>query len=118
MTDALVLEDVRKSYGNREAVHGISLTVHEGEVFGLIGHNGAGKTTTLRMISTLLKITSGHISVYGHDVATDAESVREIISYLPEDAGAYKDMTGRAYLEFIQVLRLRGGEERHGRQGH
>ena len=63
MTDALVLENVRKSYGNREAVHGISLTVHEGEIFGLIGHNGAGKTTTLRMISTLLEITSGSISM-------------------------------------------------------
>lgn len=101
MTDALILEDVRKSYGNREAVHGISLNVREGEIFGLIGHNGAGKTTTLRMISTLLKITSGSIRVYGHDVSKEPEAVREIISYLPEDAGAYKDMTGRAYLEFI-----------------
>lgn len=101
MTDALILEDVRKSYGNREAVHGISLNVREGEIFGLIGHNGAGKTTTLRMISTLLRITSGSITVYGHDVAKEPEAVREIISYLPEDAGAYKDMTGRAYLEFI-----------------
>lgn len=101
MKDALILEDVRKSYGNREAVHGISLNVREGEIFGLIGHNGAGKTTTLRMISTLLKITSGSIKVYGHDVTKESEAVREIISYLPEDAGAYKDMTGRAYLEFI-----------------
>lgn len=101
MTDALILEDVRKSYGSREAVHGISLNVREGEIFGLIGHNGAGKTTTLRMISTLLRITSGSITVYGHDVAKEPEAVREIISYLPEDAGAYKDMTGRAYLEFI-----------------
>ena len=87
MVDALVLNDVRKSYGNREAVHGISLTVKEGEIFGLIGHNGAGKTTTLRMISTLLNITSGTISVYGYDVATEPGKVREIISYLPEDAG-------------------------------
>lgn len=101
MTDALVLQDVRKSYGNREAVHGVSLNVKEGEIFGLIGHNGAGKTTILRMISTILKITSGTISVYGHDVATEPDKVREVISYLPEDAGAYKDLTGRKYLEFI-----------------
>ncbi|MGN0098239.1 MAG: ABC transporter ATP-binding protein, partial [Candidatus Methanomethylophilaceae archaeon] len=111
MTDALVLENVRKSYGNREAVHGISLTVHEGEIFGLIGHNGAGKTTTLRMISTLLDITSGSISIYGHDVAKEPEAVREIISYLPEDAGAYKDMTGRAYLEFIARFFTSGKEK-------
>jgi len=99
--DALELKDVRKSYGEREAVHGITLSVKEGEIFGLIGHNGAGKTTTLRMISTLLGITSGSISVFGHDVATEPEEIRKIISYLPEDAGAYKDLTGRTYLEFM-----------------
>jgi ABC-2 type transport system ATP-binding protein len=111
MTDALVLNDVRKSYGNREAVHGITLSVKEGEIFGLIGHNGAGKTTTLRMISTLLRITSGSIQVYGHDVATEPERVREVISYLPEDAGAYKDLTGRKYLEFMASF-FKSGEER------
>ncbi len=94
--DALELKDVRKSYGGREAVHGVSLSVGEGEVFGLIGHNGAGKTTILRMVSTLLTITGGSISVFGHDVAAEPEEVRRIISYLPEDAGAYKDLTGRA----------------------
>lgn len=109
--DALVLQDVRKSYGEREAVHGISLTVKEGEIFGLIGHNGAGKTTTLRMISTLLRITSGKIEVFGHDVMTEPEEVRRIISYLPEDAGAYKDLTGRAYLEFMASLFASGAEE-------
>ncbi len=109
--DALVLEDVRKSYGEREAVHGISLTVGEGEIFGLIGHNGAGKTTTLRMISTILRITSGRISVFGHDVATEPEEVRRIISYLPEDAGAYKDLTGRAYLEFMASFFASGDEK-------
>ncbi|MDR2846272.1 MAG: ABC transporter ATP-binding protein, partial [Candidatus Methanoplasma sp.] len=63
--------------------------------------NGAGKTTTLRMISTLLRITSGKITVCGNDVATKPEEVRKIISYLPEDAGAYKELTGRAYLKFM-----------------
>ena len=109
--DALELKDVRKSYGEREAVHGITLSVKEGEIFGLIGHNGAGKTTTLRMISTLLGITSGSISVFGHDVATEPEEVREIISYLPEDAGAYKDLTGRAYLEFMASFFTTGAEK-------
>lgn len=98
---ALELIDVHKSYGEREAVHGITLSVDEGEIFGLIGHNGAGKTTTLRMVSTLLRITSGRILVFGHDVSTEPDDVRKIISYLPEDAGAYKDLTGRAYLEFM-----------------
>ncbi|MBE6517952.1 MAG: ABC transporter ATP-binding protein [Thermoplasmata archaeon] len=110
MTDALVLTDVRKTYGQREAVHGVSLTVKEGEVFGLIGHNGAGKTTILRMISTILKITSGTIQVYGKDVTKESDDVRELISYLPEDAGAYKDMTGRRYLTFIAEFFVSGKE--------
>ena len=110
--DARGLSDGREAYGNREAVHGISLTVREGEIFGLIGHNGAGKTTTLRMISTLLRITSGSISVYGHDVTTEPDEVRKIISYLPEDAGAYKDLTGRAYLEFMASFFASGDEKR------
>lgn len=110
MTDALVLTDVRKTYGQREAVHGVSLTVKEGEVFGLIGHNGAGKTTILRMISTILKITSGTIQVYGKDVTKESDDVRGLISYLPEDAGAYKDMTGRRYLTFIAEFFVSGKE--------
>lgn len=101
MKDALVVRDVHKRYGDHEAVKGISFTVHEGEIFGLIGPNGAGKTTTLRMISTLLKISSGTIEVCGYDVSTQSDDVREVICYLPEDAGAYKDMTGRRYLNFM-----------------
>ena len=101
MTDALTVADVRKVYGDREAVKGISFSVREGEIFGLIGPNGAGKSTTLRMISTLLRISSGTITVCGHDVATESDSVRSVISYLPEDAGAYKDLTGRQYLRFM-----------------
>ncbi len=57
--DTLVVEDLHKRYGEREVVKGISFSVKEGEIFGLIGPNGAGKTTPLRMISTLLRVTSG-----------------------------------------------------------
>lgn len=110
--DALVVNDVHKTFGEREAVKGVSFTVKEGEIFGLIGPNGAGKTTTLRMISTLLSITSGNISVYGKDVATESEEVRKMISYLPEDAGAYKDLTGRAYLDFMAEFFAQGEEKK------
>ena len=110
MMDALVVKDVRKTFGEVEAVKGISFTVKEGEIFGLIGPNGAGKTTTLRMISTLLTITSGEIQVYGNDVTTQSEEVRKTISYLPEDAGAYKDLTGRQYLKFMAGFFASGQE--------
>lgn len=101
MTDTLVVKDVRKCYGESEAVKGISFDIREGEIFGLIGPNGAGKTTTLRMICTLLQPTSGTITICGHDVVKEAAEVRASISYLPEDAGAYKELTGRAYLKFM-----------------
>jgi len=99
--ETLVITDVHKAYGEHEAVKGINFSVGEGEVFGLIGPNGSGKTTTLRMISTLLKLTSGSIKVCGHDVMSESDEVRKVISYLPEDAGAYKGLTGRAYLRFM-----------------
>ncbi|MDR3205988.1 MAG: ABC transporter ATP-binding protein [Candidatus Methanoplasma sp.] len=108
--DALTVEDVHKVYGDREAVKGIDFSVRTGEIFGLIGPNGAGKTSTLRMMSTLLRITSGRITVCGHDVATESDEVRKIISYLPEDAGAYKDLTGRAYLKFMAGFFADGAE--------
>ncbi len=99
--EALVVKDVHKYYGDSEAVKGISFDIKEGEIFGLIGPNGAGKTTTLRMICTLLQPSSGTITICGHDVVTESAAVRSSISYLPEDAGAYKDLTGRAYLKFM-----------------
>ena len=67
MTDALILKDVRKIYGDREAVKGINFSVKEGEIFGLIGPNGAGKTTLMKLIATISRPTSGNISVCGFD---------------------------------------------------
>ena len=110
MSDTLVLDGIRKTFGEREAVKGISFSVKEGEIFGLIGPNGAGKTTTLRMICTLLEPTSGTIRICGLDNRTESAEVRKIISYLPEDAGAYKDLTGRQYLRFMAGFFADGAE--------
>ncbi|MDR0309561.1 MAG: ABC transporter ATP-binding protein [Candidatus Methanoplasma sp.] len=99
--DTLVVKNVQKVFGEIEAVKNVDFSVKEGEIFGLIGPNGSGKTTTLRMISTLLRLTSGSITVCGHDVVEEPDEVRKVISYLPEDAGAYKGLTGRGYLRFM-----------------
>jgi ABC-2 type transport system ATP-binding protein len=98
---AIEVKDLVKNYGSFRAVDHISFTVQIGEIFGLIGPNGAGKTTTLRTLSTLLKITSGSATIFGNDIAKKPGEIRQIISYLPEDAGAYKNLTGKEYLEFI-----------------
>lgn len=104
MEKVLEVKDLVKHFGAVKAVNGISFEVNRGEIFGLIGPNGAGKTTTLRIISTLLQITSGNVKVLGHDVAKEAHEVRKLISYLPEEAGAYKNLPGRNYLEFMATF--------------
>jgi len=95
------VDGLKKSYGSLQAVKGISFEIKTGEIFGLIGPNGAGKTTTLRIIATLLKPTAGVVRIFGYNVISDAEKIRKLISYLPEDAGAYKNLTGIDYLVFI-----------------
>lgn len=98
---ALEVRNLTKDYGNLRAVNGISFEVNEGEIFGLIGPNGAGKTTTLRIVSTVLTPTSGEVRVLGLNLGKDNDKIREYISYLPEEAGAYKNLTGSVYLEFM-----------------
>jgi len=101
VTDVLVVDSLVKRYGHVEAIKGISFTVGDGEVFALIGPNGAGKTTTLRTVATILRPTSGSVTMAGIDSLARPQSVRELISYLPEEAGAYKHMTGEGYLRFF-----------------
>ncbi|WP_297521634.1 ABC transporter ATP-binding protein [Thermococcus sp.] len=101
MVEVLGLE---KDYGKVKALKGISFSINEGEIFGLIGPNGAGKSTTLKILATLLKPTGGTAKIAGYDVVKDAPKVRELISYLPEEAGAYKNLTGKEYLEFMAKL--------------
>jgi len=98
---AVEVKKLVKDYGEVKAVKGIDFNIEKGEIFGLIGPNGAGKTTTLRVLSTLLTLTGGNVKIMGFDLEKKPEQVRKIISYLPEDAGAYKNLTGKAYLEFI-----------------
>jgi len=98
---AVEVKNLVKHFGSTKAVKGISFTVDKGEIFGLIGPNGAGKTTALRVVATLLQITSGSVNILGFDMQKQPAEIRKLISYLPEDAGAYKTLTGRAYLRFI-----------------
>ena len=108
---AIQVKDLVKKYKETVALKGISFDVNEGEIFGLIGPNGAGKTTTLRIIATLIKPTSGTVSVFGRDVVKDAEEIRKFISYLPEEAGAYLQLTGREYLEFMAKFVVKDEEK-------
>ena len=104
MANVLEVKELTKQYTKVLAADKISFTVGEGEIFALLGPNGAGKTTTIRMISTLLTPTAGDAVIAGHSIVKEPAKVRECITYLPDEAGAYKNMTGLKYLRFMAGL--------------
>lgn len=101
MSLAVNAENLVKQFGNIRALDNISFSITPGEIFGLIGPNGAGKTTTLRIVSTLITPTSGSMQIFGLDAVHQPGEIRKIISYLPEEAGAYPNLSGIEYLEFM-----------------
>lgn len=104
MENILEVKQLSKQYSKVLAVDKVSFEIKKGEIFALIGPNGAGKTTTIRMISTLLTATEGDAVVNGHSILKEPEKVRQNITYLPDEAGAYKNMTGKNYLRFMAGL--------------
>ncbi|MBR2284486.1 MAG: ABC transporter ATP-binding protein [Ruminococcus sp.] len=104
MENILEVKGLSKQYSKVLAADNVSFEIGKGEIFALIGPNGAGKTTTIRMISTLLTPTAGDAVVAGHSILKEPQRVRECITYLPDEAGAYKNMTGISYLKFMAGL--------------
>jgi ABC-2 type transport system ATP-binding protein len=101
MEAVLRVDRLKKFYGSFEALKGIDFEVGQGEVFALIGPNGAGKTTALRIVATLLSPSDGKVAFLGFDLKKNPEKFREKISYLPEEAGAYRNLKGIDYLKFM-----------------
>jgi len=92
-TVAIAVENIVKRYGTFEAVKGVSFAVNDGEIFGLLGPNGAGKSTLIRMMTTLVPITSGRAIVAGFDVANESDSVRRVIGVIPQALTSDPDLT-------------------------
>ncbi len=114
----LSVKDLSKNYGDLVAVDKISFSAEKGKIFGLLGPNGAGKSTTINCISGLLKPTSGHASVAGHDVVTDSKAARKSLGVVPQELALYEDLPavdnlrywGKAYGLRGQVLEDRVAE--------
>ncbi|MFF4011771.1 ATP-binding cassette domain-containing protein [Streptomyces sp. NPDC001717] len=107
MTDhdsAIVVEGLRKRYGDKQALDGLDLTVRTGTVQGILGPNGAGKTTAVRIMSTLLRPDEGRVEVGGVDVRTRADEVRSLIGLLGQNAAVDEELGGRQNLEMFGRL--------------
>ena len=98
---AVRFENVVKRIGGKEILKGVSFAVRRGEVFGLIGPNGAGKTTSLRIAAGILKPDGGEVFLFDRPGGQLDPSLRVHIGYLPEDAGAYRNMRGIDFIRFI-----------------
>jgi ABC-2 type transport system ATP-binding protein len=101
----LKVKNLKKSFGDFQAVKGISFEVGKGEVLGFLGPNGAGKSTTMRMVTGFIPPTSGTAVICGHDIITDAVAAKSAFGYLPENAPSYRAMTVRDFLLFIAGIR-------------
>ncbi|MBP0129114.1 MAG: ATP-binding cassette domain-containing protein [Nitrospira sp.] len=104
-TITIEVSRLTKTYdGGHVAVADLSFQVYEGEIFGLLGPNGAGKSTTLRTLITLLTPTSGSASILGYDTVRDADVVRQLIGYVPQERAIDRFLTGREHLELLGAL--------------
>ena len=101
---AIDVSHLSKSYDGHRAVTDVSFQVYVGEIFGLLGPNGAGKSTTLRTLITLLSPTSGRASIFGLDSLQDADRVRRLIGYVPQERAIDRFLTGREHLELLAAL--------------
>lgn len=110
MDDIMVdIEEVARTFRHTVAVDSISLQVKRGELFGIVGPDGAGKSTLLRMMAAVLNPTGGRISIDGHDSVDDAEDIKAMLGYMPQQFGLYSDLTVQENLRFTaDVYDVRG----------
>jgi len=112
---AVAVLNLSKLYPRVKAVDGVSFTVDKGEIFGLLGPNGAGKTTIIRILLTLINLSSGKVFLFDVDVTKNSEKVRKMCGYVPQDVSADGDLT--AYENILIYAKLYGmpGKERKTR---
>jgi ABC-2 type transport system ATP-binding protein len=104
MSDAIIAEDLVKTYGEIRALDGLSLQVPEGTVLGLLGPNGAGKTTAVRILTTLVRPDSGRATVAGFDVIRDPRALKRVIGLSGQNAAVDEHLTGFENLDMVGRL--------------
>ena len=114
-TNAVELHNVVKRYNELVAVNNLSLTIKQGEIFGLLGPNGSGKSTTLKILLGLIQATEGSVSVLGIDAKKDPVGVKRLVGYAPEAPRLYEFLTGIEFLDFIGDIYGMQAEEKKTR---
>ncbi len=104
------VENLKKFFGAKRAVDGVSFKVERGEVLGFLGPNGAGKSTTMRMVTGFIPPSEGKVTVGGHDMVENPLPAKRLIGYLPENAPSYNDMTVGGFLAFAAEIRGMSGD--------
>ncbi len=104
MAPAVLVENLKKSYGDVAAVKEVSFTIEPGEIFGLLGPNGAGKTTTIRCLCTLMTPDAGRLELNGVSVVDDPRRARQLLGYIAQEVAIDKVLTGRELLELQAAI--------------
>ncbi|MEM0263779.1 MAG: ABC transporter ATP-binding protein [Saccharolobus sp.] len=104
MSIVVEVKDLYRSFKGKEVLKGITFTVNKGEIFSLLGPNGAGKTTTVKILSCVLKPTSGYVKVIGYKLPEECNKVREKIGVMPQDYQGFMDLTVRENIEYFVRL--------------
>ncbi|WP_321475015.1 ABC transporter ATP-binding protein [uncultured Paludibaculum sp.] len=112
---AIEVTELRKVYGEKAAVDGLTLRVERGCFFGFLGPNGAGKTTTIRMLMGLAPPTSGSIQILGHAMPADAVAIKSKIGLVPDDTLLFDHLTGGEFIEFVGRMYGLGRDLAHQR---
>src|SRR5262245_48931709 len=100
----LIIDHLGKRYGRDFALRELSLRCGPG-LLGLVGPNGAGKTTLMRMLATLLEPTEGTIHWNGLDIRAHGEALRQVLGYLPQEFGIYREFSGRQFLRYLAAMK-------------
>jgi ABC-2 type transport system ATP-binding protein len=111
--NAILAEHLTKRFGDLVAVDGLTLSVDEGEIFGLVGPDGAGKTTTMRLLCSIMEPSGGDAWVAGHHIVREAEKIKESIGYMSQRFGLYADLTVAENIDFYADIY---NEPRRGRR--
>lgn len=108
--EAIVTKGLTKKYKDKTAVDGLDLTIHQGELYALLGVNGAGKSTTIKMLSCLTAPTSGDAELMGHSILTEKAKVKALMNVSPQETAVAEKLTSRENLELI--ARIYGSDKK------